>query len=138
MAVSIIIGTAVYLYFKSLACGIASFLAGVLIDIDHIFDCYLNHGTHFKLKDIYNYCMEVKFDKLTFIFHSYELLAILWAMTLIFSFGNIWKAVAIGLTQHIIFDQIVNTHIRKMEPLAYFFIYRLRNRFKKEEIVKER
>ncbi|NQT07370.1 MAG: hypothetical protein HQ575_07515 [Candidatus Omnitrophica bacterium] len=124
------------MHFKSLACGVASFLSGVFLDIDHIFDCYLNHGRDFKLSNLYRYCMEVRFDKLTLFLHSYELLAVFWVLIYLFSMGDIWKALAIGATQHILFDQVFNKHHADLDWRAYFLTHRLMNRFKKEAVIR--
>ncbi len=138
VTVSLIIGAAVYLYFKSLACGVASFLAGVFLDIDHLFDCYINYGLGFKLENFYTYCRETKFRKIVLIFHSYELIIIFWAAIFIFSLGDIAKSIAIGMTQHLIFDQLNNVKRVKADGRIYFFIFRLLSRFDKERIIKEK
>lgn len=136
MAVSLVIGAAVYLYFKSLACGIASFLTGVFLDVDHFIDCYINYGLMFDLRNFYSYCMQTKFDRLTLLFHSYELVIILWVAIFVFTLDDIWKAVAIGVTQHIIIDHFVNTRKRGFRKRGYFLIFRLINRFKKDRLVR--
>ncbi|MBL7069072.1 MAG: hypothetical protein ISS34_04370 [Candidatus Omnitrophica bacterium] len=128
-----IISIAVYAYFKSFACGAASFLTGVFLDVDHILDCYMNHGPRFKLEDLSRFCAEIRFKKLTLIFHSYELIAVLWISIYAFSLGNIWIAMAIGATQHLIFDRLFNN---KIGGLGYFFTFRLINGFAKEAIIK--
>ncbi len=137
MAVSLVIGAAVYIYFKSIGAGMASFLAGILLDLDHLIDCYLNYGLNFKLRDLYNYCREIKFRKLSLIFHSYELLMIFWGFILIFSLGDIWKGIAIGMTQHILSDQLANPARDKLDRRTYFLTFRLKNKFLRERIVKD-
>lgn len=108
------------------------------MDIDHLFDCYLNYGPHFKLEDLYHCCEEVKFKRLSLVFHSYELLAIFWISIFVFSLDNIWKAIGIGATQHLLFDQVRNISVQKLDRWGYFLSFRLKNRFKKERIAKER
>jgi len=133
-AASFIISIAVYAYFKSFACAAASFLTGVFLDVDHLLDCYINYGPQFKLEDLSRYCAEIRFKKLTLIFHSYELAALLWVFIFVFSLGDIWVAAAIGVTQHLIFDRLFNDKIGK---LGYFFTFRLINRFAKEAVAKQ-
>lgn len=137
MAVSLVIGAAVYLYFKSLACGVTSFLAGVFVDIDHIIDYYLNYGQRADWKDFYRFCTEARLQKLTLVFHSYELLILLWVSIIVFSLGDIWKALAIGATQHVIFDQVSNIGRSQMDRRTYFLSFRLKKGFNKGKMRKQ-
>jgi len=113
------VATGVYFYFKSLACGIAAFFSGVLIDIDHIFDCYVNHGIRFNLRNLYEYCESVRFRRLALVFHSFELIIILWALIFIFDLGDIWKAVTIGITHHVSLDHIGNWMAKKLAARTF-------------------
>ena len=58
------------------------------------------------------------------------------ALIFIFSLDNVWKGIAIGATQHIIFDQLVNVPLCRMDKYGYFLIFRLKNKFKKEKILR--
>ena len=104
-----------------------------MIDLDHIIDYYINYHFTLKIKDIYTACLEMKVKRLYLVLHSYEILIVLWGAIFIFPLSNFWKAIAIGLTQHIIFDQITNPISR----LGYFLTYRIAKRFDKELILKE-
>lgn len=114
----------------------ASFLAGVFLDVDHILDCYLNYGLGFKLKDIYHTCIEIRLKRIFLFFHSFELIILFWIFVAVFSPGNIWKGVAIGITQHLIFDQLTNIPLHNVDGRAYFFLFRLFNGFDKDKFVK--
>lgn len=85
------------------------------------------------MRKIYAACCRITFRRLYLLLHSYELLALLWIAIFVFSLPNIWKAVAIGLTQHLIFDQIANP----INTLGYFLSYRIAKRFDKYAILKE-
>ena len=65
--------------------------------------------------------------------HSYEILIVLWAAIIILGLSNIWKAVAIGFTQHIILDNITNP-IRRM---GYFLSYRASKNFDSKLLLKK-
>lgn len=133
------IGTAVAFYFRSVTCGVVSFLAGVMIDIDHLFDYWMEYGfRRFTVKRFYTCSYRVRYDRLTLIFHSYELIIILWLMIGVFSLSNIWKAVAIGLTQHLLFDHFRNLFNGKLDRFGYFLTFRLKNKFKTDRIAKKR
>jgi hypothetical protein len=113
-------------------------LTGVFIDIDHVIDYFLNRGSRFNPRDFYNCCMELKLQRLSLIFHSYELVAVLWIAIAAFSPGDIWKAAAIGYTQHIILDMARNMSVGKLEWRTYSFIFRMKNGFRTERITKKR
>ena len=125
IAVSCVISAGIGIYFRSFWCAAISFACGVLIDLDHLVDYYATHPPTLKLSDIYDACAEVRLNKLYFLLHSYELIAAQWLAIYTFSLSNAWKAAAIGLTQHIIFDQLTNP----VKPLAYFLTYRVYRKF---------
>ncbi len=125
------ISALVWIYFKSFGCAAASFLSGILIDLDHLIDYYANHGFTLRVKTMYDTCRNIRFNKLYIILHSYELIVLLWILIYLLSLPNIWKAIAIGLTQHLILDQLTNP-IRRP---GYFIVYRIAHGFSKESIV---
>lgn len=133
MAVSGAVSIFAWAYFKSVGYAAVSFLSGIAIDLDHLFDYFKNHGFTTKWKDIYDACVRTDFAKLYLLAHSYELLALLWGSIALLSLGNFWKAIAIGVTQHLVFDQLTNP-IR--EP-GYFFVYRALKKFDKDSLVKK-
>jgi len=122
-----IIGAGVGAYYGSFECALISFIAGVAIDLDHFIDYYANHPFTLKLTRIYKILYDRNLPRLYLILHSYEIIIFLWFCIYLFSMGPLWKAAAIGLTQHLIFDSFTN-------PLrwpGYFFTYRLLKGFKK-------
>jgi hypothetical protein len=125
--VSVFVGV----HFKSFGCAAVSFASGVLIDLDHLIDYYANHGFTWKAKAVYDSCRKVTFKKLYLLLHSYELIALLWVLVSVYQLSNVWKAIAIGFTQHMIFDQITNP----INTLGYFLTYRVIKGFKKESIM---
>lgn len=132
VAVSGVISVYLWIHYRSFACALISFLAGTLIDLDHLFDFYANNRFTLSMKRIYCACLRVRFKRLYILLHSYEVLALFWLAIYAFSLSNIWKAAAIGLTQHVICDQITNP----ISTYGYFLVYRLAHRFKRDTIVK--
>lgn len=59
------------------------------------------------------------------------MISLLWFLIWAFSLSNIWIAVAIGLTQHLIFDQLTNP----LKIGGYLLAYRAVNGFKTELII---
>ena len=138
MAVSAILSTAVAIYFRSVLCGAVSFLSGVFIDIDHVFDYLINHGIRINIAKLYEYCANINYRRLSLIFHSYELVALLWVSIVVFQLGDIWKALTIGIAQHLILDTVRNISLNKLNWRAYFFTYRFFHRFRTEKLVSKR
>lgn len=77
--------------------------------------------------------MRADLKKLYLVFHSYEMVLLLWAAVYLRLLGGIWVAIAIGLTQHLIFDQLTNG----LNTFAYFFTYRASKGFITASIVKK-
>lgn len=75
----------------------------------------------------------MRLDTLYLVLHSYELTALLWIAIYAFSLSNAWKAAAIGMTQHMILDQLTNP----LNTFGYFTAYRMSKGFKKKLLIKE-
>ena len=127
-----IVGVFVGIHFQSLPCAIMTLVSGVVIDADHFLDYYITHGFTFNIKNVYNACLKVNLKTLILILHSYELIALLWVCIYIFSLSPMWKAMAVGVTQHMIFDQLVNP----INKYGYFLTYRIAKGFRKELLLK--
>lgn len=124
----------VWWYFRSSACALVSFLSGVLIDADHLIDYFADHPFPAHPKKIYNACRDIKCRKLYLFLHSYELIFLLWVLIWALSLSDIWKAFAIGLTQHVMLDQTTNPIIKT----GYFLTVRIMKRFDKKSLIKIR
>jgi len=121
------------MYFRSAAAAFTCFLGGVLIDADHLFDYYANNGFTLKARNIYDACCGATgLKKLYLILHSYELLTIFWMVICVMSLGDLWIALAIGMTQHIVVDTMTNP----LNPFGYMLTYRIKKGFKKEYILR--
>lgn len=121
-----------YFFYKSAALFLTSFVAGTLIDIDHVFDYYIQEGVTFKIKTIYAWNKKSEYKYLFLYFHSVELLIMLWAGIFLFRLSIFWVVLTIGLTQHILLDIFFNP----IHSYAYFLSYRIMKGFKKEYILK--
>ena len=132
LGVSIVTGVAAFLTTKAISPSIACFLAGWLVDIDHIWDFYKNGCRGFGIKK-FIYAMESgKIKKAYFLLHSYELLLIL-AILCFFTYPNhILSFTTIGIAIHLFLDQLFNP----IRPFTYFTTYRILNGYKTEIILK--
>lgn len=124
-AISIGVSGVFWLATQSVSGTLACFLAGILIDLDHIIDYLFNYGLPFKPKRFFRVFEFEVADNIFVFLHSWEMmllgLAILWVMD--------GKPVLLGLfvggLSHLALDHFFNHH----SPWAYFFAYRLRHRF---------
>lgn len=103
---------------------------GVLIDVDHIFDYYAQNEPTLNIRRIYKWFTGKKSKIIIVVFHSLELLLLLWLVISYFKMGIVWVAFALGLTQHMLLDMFFNPS----RAYSLFFLYRLMNGFKKEAI----
>lgn len=113
---------------------IASFIAGIFIDVDHFLDYYLNKGFSLDIIDFYRTCVNRKLTKIYIFFHSLELLIFFWLIAILYPSNLIWWGITIGVSQHLIFDGLVN----ELAPAGYFFAYRLIKKFDLKQFVKRR
>lgn len=121
-----------YFIFSSGMAFCVSFLSGILMDIDHILDYYIQKRITLRMRKIYIWHIKNDYEFLFLYLHSLELVVMLWVAIFVFKLGIFWIALAIGMTQHIILDIFFNpiyTH-------AYLFLYRLSKGFRKEYILK--
>ena len=91
-----------------------------------------------SFKELKDFCLKDKSGKIFLIFHSYELMAVFWAVILYFHPSVVWFGLAFGMSVHLLLDQIFNP----IYPLAYFLVYRMKLGFPKaiffnEGLVKE-
>jgi hypothetical protein len=123
---SIIFSTLFFVVFKSWTIATVSFFSGVLIDIDHVFDYFLEFRKRFEVKEFFDVHHNRKILFFMAIFHSWELLALLSICAFLMSWNPWIVGTIIGFTQHIIFDQIFNKNFNR---LIYFFFWRMKNGF---------
>ncbi len=110
------------------------FLSGVLIDLDHYLEyCILRGKFPFRYKELVEFCLYGKDNKVYLLFHAYEFIVILWAGIYFFHLGSIWIGIALGLTVHMIFDQFTNP----IRPLFYFLTFRFAQKFEKSKLLTE-
>jgi len=127
------VSVVVYFVFRSTASFFSSLAAGILIDVDHIFDYSFHRGITLKIKDIYTWCAARKYRFVFLFLHSLDLVILLWIIIWFFKLGIFWVAFAIGITQHMALDLIFN---REVKAPAYFLAFRVIKGFRREDILK--
>jgi len=124
---------AFYLIFKNLLGAVICFLAGILIDLDHFFDYIRDKGWNLNLKHFFNYHYRATYERAYFFLHAYELLLLLGFIVVVSNYNILIIATGIGFAQHLILDHIFNP----VKPMAYFLIYRFKNGFSKQCLLKD-
>ncbi len=130
IAISSGIGLAIFLISRNFLLSLSSFLAGVLIDLDHFWDYFRSEGLKFDLKDFFYKCDNFQIKKFCLFLHSFELLPVLGVFAYLNNHNHLLIGTLIGFSQHLFLDQIFN----RAELLGYFFFYRWRKGFSGEFI----
>lgn len=126
------VGCASYLVYRSRKAAVASFLAGFLIDLDHIFDYVRAHGWKPNWDKFSEASHEKYSGKLYLPLHSYELLALFFFLFK----GPARQPYRVGITvsilTHLLLDQRCNP---SRKAGTYFLAHRIRKRFNAHEIL---
>lgn len=108
ITVSIIFSAFLFAISKSWIIFTSSFIGGVLIDIDHILDYSREHGIDLRIKQFYERFHRKEVTRVWIILHSWELLLLMSICAFLMGWNPWIVGTIIGLTQHIILDQIFN------------------------------
>lgn len=130
-------GGMVYLLSQSMEVAIITFLSGVFVDLDHVLDYFIFSRDKFTIKKLFSRYDDTEWEKVSLIFHSFELYLILAIITYYFS-NNILLGLTYGIGLHLLLDQLWNCHLRSRFRLFhwfYFLIYRIRVGFHKSKLV---
>jgi hypothetical protein len=126
------VGLFTYHRYKSAGAGLASFLVGWLIDLDHIVDYVRAHGWRPNWQRFSEAKHEHYSGKLYLPLHSYELLALFFLL-----FKNPKKhpyrvGISLSVLTHLLLDQKCNP---SRKPLTYFLAHRIQKRFNAKDIL---
>ncbi len=111
---------------QSTELSVITFLSGIFIDLDHFLDFFLFSGEKFSIKNVISWCEDGRWERVSLIFHSYELYIVLGVITYYFP-HNILIGIMLGVGLHLLLDQFWNCNMRKRFRLAqwfYFLTYR--------------
>ncbi len=127
------IGLASYCRYKSPPAAIASFLAGWLIDLDHIVDYVHAHGWKPNWSRFTEACHEKYSGKLFLPLHSFELLALFFVLCRGEGRHPYRVGITLSVLAHLLLDQRCNPDRRLS---TYFLTDRIRKRFDANLILK--
>jgi len=132
LCVSIITGVTTFLATRDMYSSISCFLAGWLVDIDHVWDFYKNVGKDFTVKKFLKTFEDGEIKKAYLYLHSYELLFGLICLCFFSHFNYLLSFTTLGFAIHLFFDQIFNP----VKPLTYFITYRILHSYNADIIFK--
>src|SRR3989338_5501892 len=81
---SVLVSGSLYAITHSPYIAISCFLSGIFIDIDHLFDFIFFSKDRISVKNLFMWCDNGKWERITLIFHSYELFLALGIFTYYF------------------------------------------------------
>ena len=111
-------------------------VGGFLIDVDHAIDYVLVEGQRdLRPRAILNYYVECRLQRAVLVLHSYELFALLIALTL--ATGSVWLGgYVVGALMHLALDIIFNGELTPRSIAAFYsFGYRLAHRFDAQRLL---
>ncbi len=111
---------------QSVSSGVACFLAGTAIDVDHFYDYFRHYGFRFSTEAFYSDRYFVESGKSFVWLHSYELLPLIWVLFYCLQLQQLGVGVCVGFLSHLLCDQYSNG----LHPMAYFLSFRMSRNFR--------
>jgi hypothetical protein len=130
---SAILGGTIYALTHSVHMAVSAFVSGILIDLDHLFDFFVFSGEKFSIKNFFSWCYQARWEKVTLLFHSYELYLILGIIAFLYP-NDLLVGFVLGGGSHLILDQIGNRGYGFRFPLFYFLTFRYSVGFQKSKL----
>jgi len=132
VATSFSVALILWFFTKSVYAAFLCLASGVLVDFDHVIEYVLHFGgKDMNMERIYQACRELLFKKLYLVFHSAEVVIILWVATALTK--NVYiLAIALGYSSHIILDFIANP----LHPFSYFLTRRFIHKFETHKLLR--
>jgi hypothetical protein len=127
------VGLFTYHRYKSPRAAVLSFLAGWLIDLDHLFDYVRAHGWRPNWRRFRESGHEQYSGKLYLLLHSYELLALFFILLKNPGKRPYRVGITLSILAHLLLDQKCNP---RRKPLTYFLAHRMYKRFNSGEILR--
>ena len=119
-----ILSGGIYALTRSPEVAAGSFVTGVFMDLDHIFDYWMAHPFKVDLAHFFETCEEYKLPKTYLFLHSFELVVPL-SLLAYFTRSPWITGFLLGWAPHMVFDYFVNGAY----PFSYFIVYRMANKF---------
>lgn len=128
---SVIVASGVYAVTHSMTAAVASLIAGIFIDIDHVFDFVREYGATLNSKLFFESFYTTRYKKIVLLFHGWEWIILLALVAIYQQYPALLTGITLGMLHHLIADQMTNTK----NKWCYFFIYRLSKNFQTKIII---
>ncbi len=132
--VTISVGSGVILgiLLQSWVAGISCCLVGILVDLDHYLDFWLNRGFSLNFRHLLDFCYHGTSAKFYDVLHGYEYIPLyVWIATLP-GCRTLGLGLTVGYTLHLFGDVLYNSHLHRW---TYFLTFRIWHRFESSKIV---
>ena len=125
------LAAALIAYSKSWGAGLACFLSGVFIDLDHVPEfMFFRRKIFFSFEELWNYWGIRDRGQAFLPLHAWEWLMILWYFIFTMKLNMVWVGLGVGITVHLICDQIFNPLV----PGFYFLWFRMKHNFERKRL----
>jgi hypothetical protein len=131
-AVSAVAAAAVGVFLHSFPAAAACFACGVLVDLDHFVDFWMNRGFSLSAREFFDFCYYGTSPTFVDLLHGWEYLATLLCLIAVAPGRNVMVGLTTGYALHLLGDQIFNRHLHRY---TYFLSYRIYHRFDSRRIV---
>lgn len=119
IGLSLSVAAGVYTLSRSAAMAAASFLSGVLVDLDHIFDFVREYGFRADVRLFFHSFHETLYRRIVIVLHAWEWLVLLAVLPALSLGSDITTGIFIGMGQHLIADQCTNPVCRWGQFISY-------------------
>ncbi|MGC1455427.1 MAG: hypothetical protein WA946_09610 [Nitrospirota bacterium] len=133
VSTSTMLAAALYVYSGSVPMAASCLASGVLIDLDHVVDFHLFSGERFSIANFFSWCNECRWQRITLIFHSYELFGILCAVAYYLD-NAVLRGIVWGAGLHLLLDQLANSRTVRLSPWFYLLGYRIAMGFRRDKL----
>jgi len=109
----------------------ACLVTGVMLDLDHFFDYFIDQGPKLDLMEFFDLCERSAFKKCSVLFHAYEWWPLFFLWFSVYGSQPVALGIFTGFALHMAFDQFTNA---LASPFTYFISYRLYHGFEMRRV----
>jgi hypothetical protein len=131
-ALSVSSGAILGLTLSSWTAGLSCCLVGIFIDLDHLFDFWINRGFSLSVREFLDFCYYGTSRTFYVILHGYEYIPLLLGLSIVPALRSLAWGLTAGYVLHLLGDQLFNKHLNRW---TYFLSFRLYHRFASSRIV---
>ena len=134
ISTSAMLAAALYAHSRSLPAAASCLVSGILIDLDHVIDFHLFSGERFSIANFFSWCVGNRWQRISLIFHSFELFGILCAVAYYLD-NAVLRGIVWGTGLHLLLDQLANSRTFRLSPWFYLLGYRIAVGFRRDKLL---